>query len=165
MSKVFDASAIIRAWEYYPKPQFPGFWRWVASEFNARRWMMARANLDEVSHKVPELHRWLVSSGLRTINVTNEIVARVIQIKELLEIVDDRYGAGVDEPDLILIATCACLGHVCVSCEEEQLGSTKTLRNAKIPRVCRQQSVNVPHVDLRNCVYEAGIVFDDFERP
>lgn len=165
MSKVIDASAIIRAWEYYPQRQFPGFWRWVAAALEARRWLMAKVNLDEVRHKVPELQKWLIEHDLQTIDVTNEIVARFLKIKQLLGIMDDRHAQGyVDEPDLILIATCACLGHICVNCEAEQLDSKQILRNSKIPRVCRVDGINVPYTDLVQCVREADVVFDDFPR-
>ena len=165
MSKVIDASAIIRAWEYYPQGQFPGFWRWVAAELKTSRWLMAIVNLDEVRHKAPELQKWLCDHDLRTLEVSNEIVARFLKIKGMLEIVDDRYAQGyVDEPDLILVSTCACLGHICVTCEAEQLDSNKALRNSKIPRVCRIEGIDVSYVDLLHCVREVNIVFDEFER-
>ena len=165
MSKVIDASAIIRAWEYYPQRQFPGFWRWVAAELKAQRWVMSRANVEEVKHKVSELHKWLTTHGLHTVEVSNDIAKMVNVFKGLLGIVDDRYaGRGVDEPDLIPIATCACLGYASVNCEAEQLDSKQELRNSRIPRVCRLDGVRVDYMDLTKCVSASKVVFDDFER-
>lgn len=106
--QVFDTSSIIHAWDNYPVAQFPGLWAWLDERVGQEALLMSVVAVDEVGHKAPDCAVWLKGAGLQILPVTEAILLEALRIKQLLAI--DRYGTGVDENDLIIIATARLRG-------------------------------------------------------
>ncbi|XVN18004.1 DUF4411 family protein [Pseudomonas corrugata] len=102
---MFDASSMLYAWDNYPIAQFPGLWAWMADRVMQGVIRMSEVAAEEVGHKAPECVTWLKDAGLQKMPVTEAILLEAFRIKGLLEIEEDKYGAGVDENDLYIIAT------------------------------------------------------------
>lgn len=162
---VIDASSILRAWDEYPTAQFPGFWRWIAGEVIARRWQMAFANVGEVAHKSPECAAWLRAQELSVLPVTQAIATSALAIRTQLGIEAEGYHRdGVDENDVLLIATCGEHALECMSDESLQNYLPANMRRYKIPAVCGLRGVDVAWTNLIQAIRQAGVVFDDFGR-
>ena len=80
--QIFDASSIIYAWDNYPLAQFPPLWDWLSSRVEEKTILMSRVASVEVAHKSPDCHGWLRDSGLKLLEVTNEIVQEAMRIIE-----------------------------------------------------------------------------------
>jgi hypothetical protein len=93
--QVFDASSMLYAWDNYPIAQFPGLWAWMADRVMQGVIRMSEVAAEEVGHKAPECVTWLKDSGLQKMPVTEAILLEAFRIKGLLEIEEDKYGAGV----------------------------------------------------------------------
>jgi predicted nucleic acid-binding protein len=103
--RVFDASSMIYAWDNYPVQQFPGLWKWMAGQIGAGELAMPSVALEEVAHKAPECAEWLKACDIEVLEINNAILQDAMRIKNLLGIVGDKYGGGVGENDLLIIAT------------------------------------------------------------
>ena len=79
--------------------------------------------------------------------MTEAILIEAMRIKNLLEIGEDGYGKGVDENDLIIIATAKIHGVELVTNEGVQAVLPVQKRNYKIPAVCNMDSVKVYSLD------------------
>lgn len=141
--QVFDASSMIHAWDNYPTAQFPGLWNWMTGRVAQGVIRMSEVAVEEVGHKVPECMTWLKEAGLQKLPVTEAILIEAMRIKNLLEIGEDGYGKGVDENDLIIIATAKIHGVELVTNEGVQAVLPVQKRNYKIPAVCNMDSVKV----------------------
>lgn len=108
---------MIHAWDNYPVTQFPGLWDWLAQQIEQGQLLMAQVAVEEVEHKAPECMVWLRDAGLQKQPITQAILLEALRIKTLLGIVEDRYGGGGDENDLLIIATAKLHGHTLVSNE------------------------------------------------
>ena len=131
--RVFDASSMIYAWDNYPIGQFPGLWEWMASQIEAKQVIMSRVAFDEVGHKSPDCSEWLKVNNLEILSVSIAILQGAMQIKNSLGIVDDNYHAkGVDENDLLIIATARANNAELVSDEAKQPGVPQILSRRKM---------------------------------
>lgn len=158
--RVFDASSTIYAWDNYPIGQFPGLWEWMAGQIEAKQLMMASVAFDEVGHKVPECSEWLKENNLELLPVTGAILRGAIEIKEVLGITGDNYHAkGVDENDLLIIATARSKNAELVSDEAKQPGPIQILSKRKIPAVCVMPTVAVPCINFIEYIKTTGAVF------
>lgn len=157
--QVFDASSMIHAWDNYPLRQFPGLWDWLGARIAEREIQMPRIAFDEISHKSPECCDWLKSCGIELIDVGNEIALQSLRIKELLGIVNDNYHPkGVDENDLLIIATARVSGAELISDESRQkLPDVPAKR--KIPIVCEMKEVDVPCMNFIDYIKQADAIF------
>jgi hypothetical protein len=155
----FDTSSIIHAWDHYPLKQFPGLWKWLGDEFRAGRFTMPLIVDDETKRRDGDCHRWLHEHKVKVIPITRVIVADALRIKAALGIVNDRYGAGVGENDLLIIATCMQGNLELVSNEGVQSDLPKNKAKYKIPAVCRMADVNVPCINFRELVVRSGKIF------
>ena len=117
---VFDASSIIYAWDNYPVEQFPRLWVWIRDQIHRNLIQLPFVAFAEVAHPAPDCAAWLDASGLIRIAMTNDILLDALRIKTVLGIVDDKYGAGVGENDLFIIATARAYRTVLVSDERAQ---------------------------------------------
>ena len=157
--QVFDASSMIYAWDNYPVAQFPGLWAWMADRVaNGVIWMSEVA-VEEVGHKTPECVAWLKAVGLQKMPVTDAILQEAFRMKNLLEIEEDQYGGGVDENDLIIIATAKLNGCELVTDEAFQAALPKRKQNYKIPAACGMQTVDVAWVGFLAYLKRSGAVF------
>ncbi|BAW21201.1 TPA: DUF4411 family protein [Pseudomonas aeruginosa] len=157
--QVFDASSMIYAWDNYPIEQFPGLWRWMADRVAQGVIRMSEVAVEEVGHKVPECVTWLRDAGLQKVPVTEAILLEAFRIKGLLEIEEDKYGAGVDENDLYIIATAKLHGCELVTDEAFQPSLSKLKRNWKIPAVCNMEGVQTPWIDFLDYIKRSQAVF------
>lgn len=157
--QVIDASSALYAWDYYPESQFPGLWDWLSQEINQGNIVIPSVALVEVSHKYTECAAWLKENGIKVIKNSNAILQEANRIKGLLGIVDENYHPkGVDENDLIIIATSKVLGHRLISDEKQPTPPDKESKK-KIPKVCIIQTVSVDCICFVDFFKESGTVF------
>ncbi|MGK5076507.1 DUF4411 family protein [Janthinobacterium sp. ZB1P44] len=157
--QVFDASAIVYAWDNYPLVQFPGMWRWMADKLVDHTITMPHVALSEVGHVAPECARWLEDNSLNTLPISDAILQDAVRIKNLLGIIGDQYGGGVDENDLMIIATARAAQARLISNEAVQPGRPKLMANYKIPAVCALPEVRVNCITFVEFVKQSQVVF------
>ena len=122
--------------------------------------VLSEANVAEVGHKSEECARWLREHDCRRMDVSNGILLEAMRIKGLLGIVGDRYSPkGVDENDLICIATAKIHGVALISDEGVQFSPPGNPANSKIPRVCGMPEVKVHCMSFREFLTSSGEVF------
>lgn len=157
--QVFDASSMLYAWDTYPIAQFPGLWGWMEGRFAKGIIQISEVAVEEVGHKAPDCVTWLKGVGLQKIQVTDPIMKEAFRIKGLLGIDEDRYGTGVDENDLIIIATAK--HHACelVTDEGFQAVLPKSKQKYKIPAVCGMSTVNVNWIGFLAYLKRSAVVF------
>lgn len=157
--QVFDASSMIYAWDNYPLQQFPPLWRWMAEQIERGFLVMPSIAFDEVAHKAPECADWLKGCNLQKVGLTNAILQEAARIKTLLGIVGDNYHPkGVDENDLMIIATALISRDDLVSDESKQK-LPDLLPKRKIPTVCAMSEVNVRCYSFVEYIKLSGAVF------
>ena len=157
--QVFDASSIVHAWDNYPPELFPPLWVWLAGEISANRLQMSQVALQEVHDVAPDCHAWLVNSGIAALAVTSAIVHSANGLKSLIGVQgDDFHPKGVDENDLIIIATARSLGCGLVS-NELQPSTPIDLKKAKIPTICRLPQVSVQCQSFVEYLKHSKVVF------
>lgn len=157
--QVFDASSIIYAWDNYPVQQFPGLWDWIGERISDSTIMMPSVALDEVHVNSPDCWQWLRDADLQTHAISNAILQESLRIKVLVGIQDDRYGPGVGENDILIIATAAILGKELVTDEEWQPNLPKNPLRYKIPAVCALTDPCVAWIDFLGYIKRSGAVF------
>lgn len=156
----FDASGIIYAWDEYPIANFPKFWEWIDAQITAGNCSISQVALDEVGHKYPECAKWLREKGIRQIGLSDETLRLANEIRQLLEIEEEAYGAGVDENDLLIIAAAKIEADVVLTQESRQaFVPTRKKKNYKIPAVCEMPEVSVQHQNVREWIQASGQVF------
>jgi len=158
--QVFDASSMILAWDNYPVEQFPPLWRWIASQIEAEVFAMAKVAYTEVEHKYPECAQWLKENDIPCIDATNDILQEAMRIKGLLGIQGDKYHPkGVDEKDIIIIATAIDIGAELISDEGKQPLMPKEAAKLKVPGVCGLNEVSVPCLNFIELIRRSKVVF------
>ncbi|MDI3491337.1 MAG: hypothetical protein PWP11_2614 [Thauera sp.] len=157
--QMFDASSMIYAWDNYPIEQFPGLWNWMADRVARGLIQMSEVAVEEVGHKAPECAAWLKNFDMRKLPVTEAILLEAMRFKALLEIEEDRYGSGVDENDLIIIATAKVNSCELVTNEAFQSSANKQKRNWKIPAVCNMDTVHVEWISYLDYLKRTGAIF------
>lgn len=156
---VFDASSIIYAWDNYPVQQFPGLWDWIGDRINDSTIMMPSVALGEVRDNSPDCWQWLRDADLQTHEINNAILQKSLRIKDLLGIVDDKYGGGVGENDILIIATASIVGKELVTNEAWQAILPLNRLKYKIPAVCSLPGVDAPWMDFLDFIKRSEAVF------
>lgn len=160
MLQTFDASAIIYAWDNYPETQFPALWDWIESEIQLGSFSIPSVAFDEVAQKAPECGKWLADAEIARLPVTEEILQESMRIKELLQIEESLYHpSGVNENDLLIIATARIEEFVLVSNEAKQLNLPQSPAKRKIPAVCDDPGVAVECIDFLTLIRQSEKVF------
>lgn len=155
----FDASSMIYAWDNYPEKQFPGLWEWIEVRIQGKDICMSIVAFEEVKLKAPDCANWLEQRGIDQRIITNDIAQDANRIKSLLGIVGDNYHPkGVDENDLLIIATARAHGTQLIS-EEHQPLPPNERRRCKIPTVCRMTGVTHPCTNFIDYIKTVGAVF------
>lgn len=158
--QVFDASSMIYAWDNYPIDQFPPLWDWMASQIEAKQLVMSDVAFREVGHKVPDCSEWLKVNKLELLAVSGAILQSAMQIKGSLGIVGDNYHPkGVDENDLLIVATSLVNNATLISDEGKQASAPQILSKRKIPAVCMMPSVSVYCINFIDYIKASGAVF------
>lgn len=157
--RVFDASSMIYAWDNYPLQQFPGLWEWIAGQIDEGNLVMSSVAVEEVSHKAPDCAQWLKTNNLNAIEVSNAIVQDAFRMKQLLGITSDNFHPkGVDENDLLIIATAASCNAELVS-EESRQKLPDLPAKRKIPAVCAMDAVAVKCINFIDFIRQSNAVF------
>lgn len=155
---VFDASSMIYAWDNYPLRQFPPLWDWMQTCIDDKTIVMPSVAFEEVTYKAPDCGEWL-KTDLEQLEITNSIIQDAFRIKTMLGIVDDKYHPkGVDENDLLIIATARDYGVELVSNEARQKQPGK-LEKCKIPAVCLMKGVDVPCLNFIEFIKRSEVIF------
>lgn len=155
----FDASSLIHAWDNYPQTHFPAVWDWIADQFSSGEFEVSRVAYDEVGHKAPECIDWLRGKGVTPIEIDNAAIVEANHIKAVLGIVNEQYGSGVDENDILIIALAKTRGREVVTEENRQTNPPTLMRNSKIPAVCWHTDVNVGCPNFIEVIRRSQIVF------
>jgi len=114
----FDTASIIHAWDNYPIENFPKLWDWLKSEINSNKIGFPEVVKEEVLKNSTECSKLLKGCPNCFLKVTNAISQEALKYRDMLEIVEDRYGAGVSENDLIIISTARFHGCILVTDEK-----------------------------------------------
>ena len=155
-----DASSILYAWDNYPLTQFPGLWDWLATEIQAQRLSIAVVALEEVDHKSPDCAAWLKNQDIRRLPMSNAVVQAAKQIKDAVGIQNDKYHSkGVDENDILIIASAQYHGSTLITNEARQSSSLKEPTRRKIPAVCDLPGVAVAHKNFLDYILQSQQVF------
>jgi hypothetical protein len=157
--RVFDASSMIYAWDNYPIGQFPGLWEWMAGQIESKQLVMPSVAFDEVNHKTPDCGEWLKENNLERLEINNAILQDAKRIKGLLGIVNDKYGGGVGENDILIVAVARLHGAELVSDEGKQPNPPKIPSNRKIPAVCAMHTVSVSCINFLEYIKASGAIF------
>ncbi|OED38231.1 hypothetical protein AB833_20480 [Chromatiales bacterium (ex Bugula neritina AB1)] len=158
--RVVDASSIVLAWDTYPIDQFPPFWEWIDSTIQSAKMVMAEPNFDEVGHVSPELQSWLLPR-LTRLPVDNKVMVRALQINTVLGTTNDNYHPdGVDENDILCIATAQSNNCGLLADESPQPALPQNMRRYKIPAVCNLGKVAVSCLNLNQYIRQSGVVFN-----
>lgn len=158
--QIFDASSMIYAWDNYPINQFPGLWKWIAAQIEGKKLVMPIVAFEEVEHKAPDCGKWLKENSLELLVINNAILQDAKRIKGSLGIVGDKYHLkGVDENDILIIATARAHGAELVSDEARQPGLPKVLSSRKIPAVCDMGGVSVTCHNFIDYIKQSGVIF------
>ncbi|MFV3334255.1 DUF4411 family protein [Pseudomonas sp. NY15437] len=155
----FDASSMIYAWDNYPKEHFPALWKWLENQVFFGTLQMPDIAFEEVSHKAPDCGKWLEDNEIATIIPNTEILRCAAELKSLLGIVGDKYGAGVGENDLIIIASAEHKGFNLVSNEKIQIDLPKVLSKYKIPAVCKIKKPPTYCIDFLEYIKQSKATF------
>jgi hypothetical protein len=144
MLRVFDASAIVYAWDNYPIGQFPKLWEWLSAEITLGELALSQVAMEEVGHVAPDCHAWLQAEECGVIAVSAAVLTEANKIKGLIGVVGDAFhGDGVDENDVIIVATAKHQKVGLVSDEGQQPDLPKNMKKYKIPAVCGLGAVSV----------------------
>ena len=156
----FDASSMIFAWDYYPVKQFPPTWDWIAKEIEVGEFVIARIAFEEVAKKMPDCADFLKTAGITQNEIGNDILQEAVRIKTRLGIInDDFHPDGVNENDILIIATAKIENLELVSDESKQATQPKENRKLKIPAVCQLPDVGVPCCSFIELIKRSGEVF------
>lgn len=155
----FDASSIVYAWDNYPPRVFPRLWDWIWSEISVDEFGMCEVALDEVARVSPDCYKWLREASIKVIPVTSETLRAAKSMKDALGIVGDRYGEGVGENDLLIVASALTGGNSLVSEEKRQPTRPANRTKYKIPSVCALPGVEVECLTFLDVINGAGVEF------
>lgn len=159
MLRHIDASAAIDLWTTYPIAQFPLLWKWVESEFSRKDMAISRIALEETGFRIPDCRANIESFGVTGLQIGNDEVLEALAIKSLLGIVNDEYGSGVDENDILIIASAKVQHAQLVTNEALQPKLPASPRNYKMPAVCGLPAIQVPCCRLIDWIMQSGMVF------
>lgn len=155
---ILDASTLIDIWFRFPKELkvFGPLWEQIEELVSTGVLVVTRRNFEEVKHKGQEIHDHFKSLGIKILTPTQQILQHALNIQEKLGIADaeikNNRREGVDEGDLLCIATAKCNGIILVTEEKRQpvIDGNKgpSLTKYKIPRVCAMDSVDVECINF-----------------
>jgi hypothetical protein len=157
--QVIDASSIVHAWDNYPFDQFPPFWEWIEDDCKNGDICIPQPAMSEVEHVSPDCAAWLKAAGIKVLPVTNEVLIEATRLKNALGIQNDKFHAdGVDESDLLIVATARSVACRLISNESAQPSLPVDKRRYKIPAVCSKYAPP-PCINLLEHIKQSGRMF------
>jgi len=157
--KAFDASSMIHAWDNYPSGQFPPLWAWMGEQIESEEFVMSEVAFDQVNNRVPDCANWLEEHAIEPLQSTNDILLIALMVNRLLGIENDQYGPGVDENDILIIASAKEHDQELVSNENPQNQLPINMKKYKIPSVCSLPQVTVTCLNFIEIIKQSGEVF------
>jgi predicted nucleic acid-binding protein len=157
--QTLDASSIIYAWDNYPNLQFPGLWRWLATQTAQAKLSIPVVALAEVVAKSPACGAWLKAANVQVLQETAQSLRVAANIQTTLGVVDGKYGDGVGDKDVRIIAIAKVQAAELLTNEKLQPGKPAKLLNYKIPAVCDLATVGVVHLSFLDYIKRSGQVF------
>ncbi len=155
-----DASSIIHGWDNYPIKQFPKLWNWLAGQIHSSSLAMSKVAFDEVGNVSKECGEWLKKQNIEQKPVDSDILKMASSIAKDLDIHNDAYHPlGVDENDLLIIATSKILGASLISGESNQSKLPSIKKRYKIPAVCAIPSVSISCIHFLQYIKQSRQVF------
>jgi hypothetical protein len=152
----FDASSILHCWEVYPTGQFPKFWEWMGERVQDRAFVVPEVALFEAK----DAYDWLKENGVTVLKPNNEALALAVALQQTLGILEHGYSAkGVDENDLIVVATAKVNDVGLVTEEAPQLQLPTNKCKFKMPAVCELPEVGVKWKRFNSVLRDSGRVF------
>jgi hypothetical protein len=137
-----DASSIVHAWDTYPIAQIPRLWEWLRRKITEPDLNICTVAFGEVQHVSPDCATWLTDSGITLLDITDAITGEALRIKRALGIQGENYHPrGVDENDLIIVASARVWGAPLLSEEALQPTLPPLQARYKIPAVCGAHGV------------------------
>lgn len=147
-------------WDNYPPEQFPPLWKWVAKKIVAKEFCISQIAFEEVERGLPDCTDWMTQQGILICPVSNDVLQEAQRIKTLLGIKNDKYNPhGVNENDVIIVATAKVEEHELISEEKPQLQFPSDPARAKIPAVCGMQQIAVRCLNFLTLIKESKVVF------
>lgn len=156
---VIDASSVVHAWDNYPINNFPKFWNWINTELVGGSIVIPVVAFMEIGHVSPDCHDWLKGNQIGKAGVSAVIAKHAKNIKQSLGIANDKYGTGVDENDIIIIATAKAMGMPLISNEAKQPSLPGDMKKYKIPAVCDMPLVGVTCHNIAEHIKQSNQVF------
>jgi len=157
--QVIDASSIVYAWDNYPIGQFPRFWELIHNACNKGDRCIPRPAFDEVGHVCPDCADWLRDAGTKVMPITNDVLIEAARIKGQLGIANDGYHPkGVDENDLLIVASARVAQSELISNEAKQPTLPTDKKQYKIPAVCTHIAPP-PAIDILEHMKRSGRTF------
>lgn len=151
---------MIYAWDNYPLKQFPGLWRWLDLMVQKKHIALPSVAFDEVRHKTPDCVNWLEECCLKVLEIESSVLQEALRIKGILGIINDDYHPkGVDENDLLIIASARAYNVKLVSDESRQPSMPNEPRKYKIPAVCKMSEVNVNCLNFLDFIKNSEQIF------
>jgi predicted nucleic acid-binding protein len=157
--QTLDASSIIYAWDNYPDQQFPSLWRWLALQMEQVELTIPAVALAEVVAKSPICGAWLKAADVQVLQENIQSLQIAANIQTALGVVDGKYGDGVGDKDIRIIAVAKVHAAELLTNEKRQPGKPAKLLNYKIPAVCDLAIVSVLHLDFLDYIKRSGQVF------
>ena len=157
--QIFDSSSIIYAWDNYPPKQFPPMWHWIGTLVQTQQLTLSQVAHKEVKDKYSDITDWLAKHEVEILDVTEKIFQEALIIKKLLGIQEDRYGGGVGENDILIIATAKAAQVELVADEAIQHKLPQNMKNYKIPAVCSLSQINVQCLSFLDVLRNSDEVF------
>ena len=103
--------------------------------------------------------QWLRDVDVQTHDIDNAILQESLRIKNLLGVEGDRYGAGVGENDILIIATASLRGKELVTDEAWQPNLPLDRLKYKIPAVCSLPAIRVSWINFLDFIKRSEAVF------
>lgn len=150
---ILDASTLIDIWLRFPRELkvFDSLWEQIESLVLTKKILVTKRNFEEVKHKSEDAFKFFKSLGIDVLTPNQQILLTSSDIQKQLGITDaeikNNLRDGVDEGDLMCIATAKCNSMVLVTEEKRQPtysgNKEPSLKKYKIPKVCGMPSVKV----------------------
>ena len=133
----------------------------MSAQIGSGTFGMPQVAFEEVERRAPDCCNWLRHHKIHRVSTSNDIVQEAFRIKSLLQIEGDKYHSkGVDENDLLIIATASVVQVGLVSNEGRQNQLPDVMAKCKIPATCDLEPVGVRCIDFITLIKESGEVFE-----